>query len=368
MKKIIVYEGGQEHIFEAKKLRTPLQEGGTCDWVPEDDVQLTTKSISKNGTYNASSDDAYGYSKVTVNVSGGNGSADSHGKPTGGDIKPGGAGSAVVGTDPETGNDVVVGVDEEGNLVTTPIPSAIEIITPPTKTEYTEGETMDYNGIIVGLKKKDGTTFTDATYPNGHIPMGELIFPVEVAPEGGEQTDYERDVSGTDLVAPVYLAPLSVGMRFNNLYVTSVEGQPYGIITETSSSARHSAIVSFEPSRVVVARSGGAYPEVFDATNIYSTDDGTCYYSATQHGPGASDIPASNGANGQNAGIVGAKALIGTTWLHPGGTAEIPVQWKSPYDGKTLEDKFEITVTGTGSSHTSESSSGTEGTGGGGEF
>ena len=35
---------------------------------------LTTKSITQNGTYNASSDSADGYSSVTVNVSGGGGS------------------------------------------------------------------------------------------------------------------------------------------------------------------------------------------------------------------------------------------------------------------------------------------------------
>lgn len=32
---------------------------------------LTTKNITSNGTYNASSDNADGYSSVTVNVSGG---------------------------------------------------------------------------------------------------------------------------------------------------------------------------------------------------------------------------------------------------------------------------------------------------------
>ena len=34
-------------------------------------ASLTTKNITANGTYNASSDNADGYSSVTVNVSGG---------------------------------------------------------------------------------------------------------------------------------------------------------------------------------------------------------------------------------------------------------------------------------------------------------
>ena len=44
---------------------------GTTAAVSADDVTtLTTKSITQNGTYNASSDSADGYSSVTVNVSG----------------------------------------------------------------------------------------------------------------------------------------------------------------------------------------------------------------------------------------------------------------------------------------------------------
>ena len=38
-----------------------------------DSIALTTKTITSNGTYSASDDDAYGYSSVTVNVSGGGG-------------------------------------------------------------------------------------------------------------------------------------------------------------------------------------------------------------------------------------------------------------------------------------------------------
>lgn len=46
---------------------------GTTLVVTGEEVTLTTKSITQNGTYNASSDNADGYSSVTVNVSGGGG-------------------------------------------------------------------------------------------------------------------------------------------------------------------------------------------------------------------------------------------------------------------------------------------------------
>lgn len=157
-------------MFKVRK-----QGGGTEYLVRKSDVTLGTKSVTQNGTYTAAADGKYGISQFSVNVRGGNGSADSHGKPTGGDIKPGGAGSAVVGTDPETGNDVVVGVDEDDNLVKTPLPSSIVLVTNPTKMDYNDGETIDLSGAVVTAKMADGTTWTDTDHPNGHIALSELI-------------------------------------------------------------------------------------------------------------------------------------------------------------------------------------------------
>jgi hypothetical protein len=111
-------------------------------WVPEEEVSLGTKSISANGTYKASDDGKYGFSQVTVNVSGGQGSVNPDGTPNispidpndpDSKVNPGGTGTSVVGTDPVTGNDYVIGVDEDGKLVTTPVPSRIEITESPTK-------------------------------------------------------------------------------------------------------------------------------------------------------------------------------------------------------------------------------------------
>lgn len=51
---------------------------GTTAVVTGDEIELITKSITQNGTYNASSDNADGYSSVVVNVSGGSPSATQH--------------------------------------------------------------------------------------------------------------------------------------------------------------------------------------------------------------------------------------------------------------------------------------------------
>lgn len=172
-KNITIQEGGTGKSMTVHKLKTTLVAGGTCLWVPEDEVSLGTKHITENGTYTASEDGKYGYSQVTVNVPGGAGSADSSGKPTG-TTQPGGAGSAVMGNG-EDGNEQVVGVDENGDLVNTLIPSAIELVTNPTKTIYSDGDTVDLTGAIAIAKLADGTTWTDETHPNGQIQASELV-------------------------------------------------------------------------------------------------------------------------------------------------------------------------------------------------
>lgn len=338
-------------LTDLDELKTPKVGGGYEYWVRKSDTKLTTKSISKNGTYNASSDDAYGYSKVTVNVRGGNGSADSHGKPSGGDIKPGGAGSAVVGED-EDGNEAVVGVDEQGKLVKTPIPSAIKIITPPTRTSYTAGESMDYTGIVVGLRNKDGSTFTDATYPNGHIPMGELVFPVEVAPETSGDADEWTDGDGVNAIkisyvlnvrGKVFIYPHPLG--------TFHDGSPCTV----GGAEGTTLLLTRYNNNIYTTRISGP----LEALGLYAYRNGTWdSVGGTSHTPSYGNF--APGPWGEYLINVPTSTVDPTTVspssLRPA-NIKIPVQWKSPYDGRELEDEFEITVTGAPS-----------GSGGGGTF
>lgn len=185
-KNIIIQEGGTPKQMTVSKIKVNNVGSGTSLWVPEDSTTLVTKSISKNGTYEASSDNAYGYSEVTVNVAGGKGSATSSGAPTTSNgVDPGGIGSSVVGMNPTTGNEEAVGVDSGGNLVTTSLPSSIVLTVNPTKMSYGDGETIDITGATVTAKKADGTTWTNSQYPNGHIPLGELIVNPTVASGSG---------------------------------------------------------------------------------------------------------------------------------------------------------------------------------------
>ena len=84
----------------------------------------------------------------------------------------------------------LVFVDEDFNIQEDELPASIEIVTPPKKLEYQDGERIDLTGMVVTAKKSDGSTWTSAKYPNGHIPLGELIADplsalLDVKPEEG---------------------------------------------------------------------------------------------------------------------------------------------------------------------------------------
>lgn len=382
MKKIIMYEGGQEHIFEAKKLRTPLQEGGTCDWVPEEEVQTTTKQITKNGTYKAKDDDKYAYSEVTVNVSGGNGSADSHGKPTGGDIKPGGAGSAVVGTDPETGNDVVVGVDEDGNLVNTPLPSSIVLVTNPTKMDYNDGESIDLSGAVVVAKMADGTTWTDADHPNGHVSCTPEPTAADESQASGDSTA-TSDAQG-NLSQPIAFLPAgsevhlivnqftdNLKLRFDcdTIFIEHANGyRYYGADANSNNLCVYRKEWRTSWGQTEPTEWGYQNP-IANSVSSYTKDGKKVYYAGRSSTAGVQEWIEAPPFAGTNVSPNGSDMWT-IVYGHrtSGGTQEIALKWARPGDDKVLSTTMEITVTSMGGSHTSESSSGTEGSGGGGTF
>jgi len=65
---IIEKTGDPQELTGAAKLSIPLLDGGESLWVPEDTRTRAEKSVTANGNYAASSDNAYAYSRVTVNV------------------------------------------------------------------------------------------------------------------------------------------------------------------------------------------------------------------------------------------------------------------------------------------------------------
>lgn len=327
-------------MFEVRK-----QGGGTEYLVRKSDVTLGTKSVTQNGTYTAASDGKYGFSQFSVNVAGGSGSADSHGKPTG-TIAPGGAGSAVVGTDPETGNDAVVGVDEDGQLVKTPLPSSIVLVTPPTKNSYTDGESIDLTGAVVIAKNADGTTWTNADYPNGHVSC---------SPEPSIASYSAKD---NYIYGDANIKMLDTFITHDNLGREVIYDFGYPIFVAYKGDRSGVNFYSFEK---ITDTFPAIYAKVIcsDGTVIYSSNDFSYYdFQVDDYNASVSSYPSGYSSLGNY--------LSNASGSFDGGpgTEVINLKWARPGDGKVLSTTMEINV----GAHSTESSSGTEGSGGGGTF
>lgn len=117
---------------------------------------LTTKTITANGTYNASSDNADGYSQVVANVPNTYSASDEGKVVSNGRLYAQGIGIATENRSYDTTmiKTMLVNVPHsESN-----IPVAISVTTQPTKASYITGETLDLTGIVVTATYADGTT------------------------------------------------------------------------------------------------------------------------------------------------------------------------------------------------------------------
>lgn len=156
------------------RIRTPGLGGSAVTWVPDADTICDQLKVTANGTYSAAEAGKYGYDYVFVSV----------------------PGSSVTGRDPDTGEEVEVHPDPEtGEIVTTVLPTEIRVITPPAKTDYADGETIDYSGIVVHAYSSTGQDL-------GVVPFGELVFPETTADV--QKTDGWSDGQGLNAMQIAY--------------------------------------------------------------------------------------------------------------------------------------------------------------------
>jgi len=171
----ITEDGSAKVLNNVEKIKTSIQEGGTCLWVPKDDFPVGIKNVTEDGTYNPVDDNLYAYSKVVASGIGNtamgrlitksvtkNGTyniTDESGNPygyssftvnvdtsddSGGDS---GASDPITGKD-EDGNDAMV-EEDDGDVTVTILPTHIKVVIPPKKLEYDRYEEIDYDGIVV---------------------------------------------------------------------------------------------------------------------------------------------------------------------------------------------------------------------------
>lgn len=173
---ITILEGGKaENFGQIAKLKTSNGSGYDL-WVPEKDVDAKSLSVKKNGLYHTREyiptkeeykdknrhfyENIYGWDTVTVSVK-----------------------SKVTGKKRKGGDDVDVSVevDDDGNLIEKELPTYISIITPPRKTGYYDGDSIDIAGIVVKAYHADGTEYDYDPQHNNVISLDELSIDPTVA-------------------------------------------------------------------------------------------------------------------------------------------------------------------------------------------
>lgn len=88
----------------------------------------------------------------------------------------------------------------DGEIPRNDLPAKIEVITPPRKIEYYQYELLNLTGLVVKAYDQDGNLWTSLSYPDGVIPIEELVPTSKVAVGEGfiKQSDLGITVKSKD--------------------------------------------------------------------------------------------------------------------------------------------------------------------------
>ena len=316
------------------KLRVNELGASTTNWVPEDEVQADALHVTANGEYSAATAGKYCYDYVTVSV----------------------PGNVVTGKDPTTGKEMSVTKDPDtGELDWAVLPVEIRVTTPPTLVQYTDGDTIDFTGLVVHAYDSDGDDL-------GAVPFGELVFPVTAADYDPYSiyADYSGDTSGwpcpdikqvpvgkvVKVVYDAYDAHYNALISStSDIYIVLfhypdspeyVGAEIFSTIPNAPYTVDYTVYYeSGEQDTWTIHGTCSYHDTTFNSTDYYK--DGTAFATFVSAQIGITDIPLSNEGIRQVATILfdGEVASYQT----------IPVQWPRPADGAVLESSFNIYVT-----------------------
>ena len=259
----------------------------------------------------------------------------------------------------DLGIPTLVSLDEDFNIQMDELPASIEIVTPPNKLECQDGERIDLTGMVVTAKKADGSTWTSAKYPNGHIPLQELVIdPTKT--DIGECTRYRQsdlDISpcSNPIVSPGSPVYWMVGTG-ENIGVEYAEWKYCPGLAHRNGPASYEAIwassenITYHAKRAITNYDYHRREEIEDEESLYTSytyKGKTVYYSysfgSMTGGTIAAAYPDFSGGigNGKD-GLVAWTMIYGD--LLKTGTQTVTVSWSRPGDGLILSASFEIEV------------------------
>lgn len=329
-----ISEGGKGRPFgPVKALMVEGEDGKFYSWNPEADRALDSLSVDKNGIYRASDRGVYGWSWISVNVPQNEG---------------------VTGKDPDTGEEVYVHPDPEtGELVEDVLPVRIEVTTSPTKTEYTDGETIDYSGIEVHAYSRQNVDL-------GEVLFNELVLAVQEA-EYDPQKVSKESTSTYNGNTCVYCMGNEAFIDYNvsmpqldgTIFSVNAQGTSpiYAISWSESSkysdsSYVHQELISLEPFDYSYYNKSG---KKYEGTSTQKNANPFTYYTAilTRIYARAGDCEFRPSMTGEGLTLTAIEVCILFGDRNPivdGSIQPIPVQWPRPGDGAVLETTFDILV------------------------
>ena len=387
-KDILVNKGDTLTVIrDISKLVTNLSNGSMATWIPEDETLLVTKTIVKDGTYEVTREPTkpYGYSQVTVTGVGnkimgdlGEKSITKNGVyiakqdkdgpfygysklyvnvPGGDDGSGGGSSSPTITGKDSDGDDAIVGTDEDGKIVTSKLPTRISINVYPNNLVYEDGQTIDFTGLRVKAFLPDGTEW-------GIVDDNELIKPVTVASFDGETADTKY----YDQLATPPTDLIQGGVQIRVLRGTTFRWERPSGNTVDICVLTCNQLVSICRCKNAIPTVAGKYsPIIVDFYVVYPdgsesshsvdsytsgfTYDGkTAYFGGnslySKIMPDQQDLPIR-----YNGGPVAWSMLYGEIEdVTSDSQQTVPLQWKRPGDKKVLETSFTIAVHGSGDS------------------
>ena len=222
-------------------------------------------------------------------------------------------------------------------VTTDRLPVRIEVTTPPTKTEYVDGELLDPTGIVLTAYYEDGTEWG---HPASNITYSPHYADVDQAASGsGASSDLN-----TNWAQPIPLYDAVTVERDGSVFdlFYPVNGAVM-LIYESTRSSIHVYFASANSG--IIGRQTLSAIDI-TANNQYTINGKTVYYAKSGHGwiAGSWDSVepqiATRSEPDKNTLWTAVYGTITTEGAQP-----ITVTWKRPTDGEELTTSFDITVT-----------------------
>lgn len=233
------------------------------------------------------------------------------------------------------GLDSIVTCDTDLILHVDNLPTALEIVTMPKKLRYIEGTRIDLSGMIVKAVKADGSTWTSAKYPNGHIPLGELITEPLVATEEGKMA-YNFDYG--------FFCHLSTNF-YDRTFTKTSWGKAYGGLI-ISPDGWHDPVIVSDDEAAVRWHCEDVRSPIF--TRDFGVSGSTVVHGLrVYYGTGYGLREGSSGTGLQASGIdtfYGVLSGLLESIVAGDGMCKVVIRWERPGDSKELWTSFDVEV------------------------